>query len=45
MQINFSGYSWRSGQIWGDFHPNNPVWWYDPECVDVTDGILRLQTK
>jgi len=45
MQINFSGYLWRSGQIWGDFHPNNPTWWYDPECVDVTDGVLRLQTK
>ena len=43
--IEFSGYNWRTQQPWGDFHPNNPTWWYDPSCVDVTDGILRLQTK
>jgi hypothetical protein len=43
--IEFSGYKWRTQQPWGDFHPNNPIWWYDPSCVDVTDNVLRLQTK
>ena len=43
--VEFSGYKWRTQQPWGDFHPNDSFWWYDSECVDVTDGILRLQTK
>lgn len=43
--VEFSGYKWRTKQPWGDFHPNDSFWWYDSECVDVTDGILRLQTK
>ncbi len=43
--IEFSGYKWRTSQPWGDYHPNSPFWWYDSECVDVTDGTLRLQTK
>lgn len=43
--IEFAGYKWRTQQPWGDFHPNNPIWWYDPSCVDVTDNTLRLQTK
>jgi beta-glucanase (GH16 family) len=43
--IEFSGYKWRTQQPWGDYHSDDSFWWYDPECVDVTDGILRLQTK
>ena len=43
--IEFSGYKWRTQQPWGDYHPECPFWWYDPGCVDVTDGVLRLQTK
>jgi len=43
--IKFAGYKWRTQQPWGDFHPYHPSWWYDPSCVDVTDGVLRLQTK
>lgn len=43
--IEFAGYQWRPSQPWGDYHPNAPDWWYDPGCVDVTDGVLRLQTR
>ena len=43
--IEFAGYKWRPQQPWGDFHPHQPDWWYDPSCVDVTDGVLRLETK
>lgn len=43
--IKFAGYNWRTQHPWGDFHPHFPNQWYDPSCVDVTDGVLRLQTK
>lgn len=43
--LDFGGYKWRPSQPWGDYHPGAPDWWYDPSCVDVTDGVLRLQTK
>ena len=43
--IEFAGYKWRPSQPWGDYHPGAPDWWYDPGCVDITDGVLRLQTR
>lgn len=43
--IEFAGYEWLASQPWGDVHPIATDWWYDPSCVDVTDDILRLQTK
>lgn len=45
MGINFADYIWLPRQPWGDVHSMYPDWWYDPECVDVTDNVLRLQTK
>jgi beta-glucanase (GH16 family) len=45
MEIEFNGYKWITQQPWGDYHPSFPDWWYDPSCVEVTDNILRLQTK
>jgi len=45
IEINFSGYKWQSGQRWGNYHPKDPICWYDPSCVDVTSNVLRLQTK
>ena len=43
--IEFSGYKWQSGHRWGNYHPKNPTFWCDPLCVDVTNNVLRLQTK
>jgi hypothetical protein len=43
--IEFAGYKWRPEQPWGDYHTDTPDWWYDPGCIDVTDGVLRLQTR
>ena len=43
--IEFANYQWLPSQPWGDVHPSYPEWWHDPSCVDVTDNILRLQTK
>jgi beta-glucanase (GH16 family) len=45
MAIDFCGYKWESGNRWGIYHPNNPTFWCDPSCIDVTDNILRLQSK
>lgn len=45
MLVDFCGYKWQSGNRWGDYHPVSPQFWCDPTCIDVTDNVLRLQSK
>jgi len=41
--MEWSGYKWRSGQPWGNFHPNNLKSWYDPTAFSVDEeGVLNM---
>lgn len=43
--ILFSGYEWLTRERWGEIHPDKPWNWYDPSCVRVESGILKLSIK
>ena len=43
--IDWSGYKWISRELWGEFHPQKPYCYYDPEAINYDEeGNLVLET-
>lgn len=45
MNFKWKGYNWRTGQPWGDFHPDFTKSWYSPNTVKVENDVLKLTIK
>lgn len=43
--FNWSGFKWKTGQPWGNIHPDKPIQWYNPEAALVAGNKLKLYTS
>lgn len=43
--ITWSGREWLTRETWGLYHPNNKLFWYDRNAVEVKAGMLSLKIR